>query len=473
MLIKPRIERDEMKKKYKISLVIISIMFFIVLGIGTGYGLWVATHKESDYNTITLDCFNAYFSNGDVIEMSNIDSVVNEEGKDTSPYTITVTNICDTQKELQVHLNILKESTVDTSALTLTAVGHINQPVTLYQSLPKTKTKSDNITTSKTIGIISVKPNETVRTNVKLWFDERKAPNIPADSILRAKFELVDTESTIKPAFSTILIPDKSAIVQKGNPLFNTISTTEEGLFATDNNGTKVYYYRGNVTNNYVSFANLLWRIVSISDNETIKLILDKPSTYQPFSINSNYKDYTGLKYIYNNELINANVNNILNTWYNDTIIAQGLDKYVVDSVYCNDSNHTLNYNNAYFEGNNRVSTSTPTLTCQDTMTDFGGRYTQKIGLITVDEVMMAGGLIATPNNSYYLYNGETFYTMTPAKFEYGVANLFAVNSDGQIFAQPTNSSLGIRPVINIPSTVTVTGSGTINEPYVIDIEEE
>ena len=69
-----------MKKKYIFSLVVISIMFLFVLTIGTGYGLWVATKESTEKSATTLNCFKVYFSNGDTIEMKNIDSVVNEEG---------------------------------------------------------------------------------------------------------------------------------------------------------------------------------------------------------------------------------------------------------------------------------------------------------------------------------------------------------------------------------------------------------
>lgn len=461
------------RKKYVLSLIVITIMFFIVLGIGTGYGVWIATKDKTSYNTTTLNCFKAYYSSGDTIEMSNIDSVVNEEGLESSPYTITVTNICDSKKELQVRLNIDKATTVDTTALTITAAGHIDQPTTLYKNLANAKSKDKNISQSKLIGLISVEPNETVRTNIKLWFDERKSPTIPKEAIFKAQFELIDTESTIEPSFSEILLTDKAKIESKKVPSFATVSTTEDNLFYANNNGTNTYYYRGVVHNNYVSFANLLWRIVSISDNHTIKLILDKSSLYIPYSTYNNYKDYTGFQYIFNNQKINANVNDQLINWYNANIVAQDLDKYVIASEFCNDSNHTIRDNQVYFAAYDRINANNPTITCQDTTTDFGGKIAQKVGLITADEVVMAGGVLNQANYSYYLYNGEGFFTMTPASFVWNVSNVFAVDNAGVLHTESTTTTYGVRPVINILSTVTVSGTGSVEDPYTIDMEEE
>lgn len=60
-------------------------------------------------------------------------------------------------------------------------------------------------------------------------------------------------------------------------------------------------------------------------------------------------------------------------------------------------------------------------------------------------------------------------FTMTP--FEYGgyKASVFVMNSDGSLGSNLVTAVNGIRPVINLDSTVNVTGSGTIDDPYVID----
>ena len=41
------------------------------------------------------------------------------------------------------------------------------------------------------------------------------------------------------------------------------------------------------------------------------------------------------------------------------------------------------------------------------------------VGLITADEVSMAGGITGAQNTLYYLYTGTNYWTMTPAHYYY------------------------------------------------------
>ncbi|MCI8671116.1 MAG: hypothetical protein HFI36_03645, partial [Bacilli bacterium] len=98
--------------------------------------------------------------------------------------------------------------------------------------------------------------------------------------------------------------------------------------------------------------------------------------------------------------------------------------------------------------------------------------YTLKVGLITSDEVMYAGGKFAN-NTSYYLYNGQDYWTMSPSWWfgPDGWAGVFIVYSAGSLSNSYMNSSgVGVRPVINLKAdTLFVTGgTGTRTNPYVV-----
>ncbi|MGN1370749.1 MAG: hypothetical protein ACI4XM_00505 [Candidatus Coprovivens sp.] len=460
-----------MKKKYILSLIVIGILFALTLTIGTGYGLYLSTSVKNERNATTLDCFKAYFSHSDIIELKNINPVVNDEGKETSPYTLTITNICEETKELQIRLNVLSETTFDTTALTIETAGNIEQDTILYKNLPNAKTKDKNVKISKLIGKITIKPNETIRTNIKLWFDEKKSPELNKEDIFKAQFELIDTASTIKASFSEVLLNNTKVVTDSID--YSTSSYTTEGLYQIKSEDGNSYYYRGIVNNNYIKFGNYIWRIVGINPDNSIKIILEKSAISMNYSDKTNAIDYTGLKYIYNDEVINNNVNDFLEQWYKTNIIDRDLDKYVVASSFCNDSSNFVNSYHTYFNGYTRLITDKrPTITCPTTNADFGGIYKQKIGLITADEVAIAGGVYNTNNYNYYLYNGETFFTITGADYYNYTANLFIVTNTGAISTAPTTNTYGIRPVINISSTTTVSGAGTIDNPYTIDIDE-
>lgn len=462
-----------MRKKYVLALVTIGILFAFTLTIGTGYGLYMSTNNPNISNATKIDCFEIYYPhNSDIIEMKNITPVINEEGEESSPYTLTITNICKETKELQVRLNILPETTFETDALTIKAAGNIELETVLYKNLPNTKTTNSEVVSSKLIGKIAIEPNETIRTNIKLWFDEKKASELTKEDIFKSQFELVDTASTEKSSFAEILLLNNN-IVDTANINYSTASYSSEGLVQISTDEGTSYYYRGIVNNNYVRFANQNWRIVGINPDKSVKLILEKSSTSMSYSAFTNAMDYTGLKYIYNNETINNNVSTYLEQWYQTNIINNNLDNYVTAQSYCNDSSYFINSYHTYFNGYTRLITDKrPSIICPTTNADFGGIYKQKIGLITADEIAIAGGVHNISNYNYYLYNGETFFTMTGSEYFNYIANLFIVTNTGAISTAPTTSVYGIRPVINIEPTTTVSGAGTTANPYTIDIDE-
>ena len=460
-----------MKKKYIFCLIVIGIMLTLTLTIGTGYGVYVSTKDEDSKKSITMNCFKIYYPDTDIIEMKNINPVVNEEGLETSPYTLTITNICEQTKELQVRLNILSDSTIDTKSLTLQATGNIQQDVILYKNLKNSKTKDKNVLQSKLVGLAKVEPNETVRTNIKIWFDEKKAPTIAKDAFLKAQFELIDSDSAIKSTFVETILSNKENIENKPSPIFTQASTTEEGIYKIANAEGNSYYYRGVVNNNYVSFAGLNWRILRVNPDNTVRLILDKSSAYMSYNDLGNIPEYVGLNYTINGISENNKVYNYLMQWYNNTIVAKDLDKYVAVSTFCNDTSNYINNYHIYYNGYARLITGkTPDLICPDTNASYGGTYKQKVGLISADEVALAGGLYNTNNLSYFLYSGESFYTLTGSEYFNNIASMFIVNSNGMLTSSNINQVYGIRPVISLNADVTVSGAGTLSNPYTINM---
>ena len=122
-------------------------------------------------------------------------------------------------------------------------------------------------------------------------------------------------------------------------------------------------------------------------------------------------------------------------------------------------------------------STQTPTLNCSqsnDLFTVSGSSKGNKkliypIGLITSDEVVLAGGFAGTANQSYYLYTGQNYWTLSPSNFYYGDASMFHVDSAGFLGYTIVNSGYGVRPVINLNADVQIiSGNGTSTNPYII-----
>ena len=119
-------------------------------------------------------------------------------------------------------------------------------------------------------------------------------------------------------------------------------------------------------------------------------------------------------------------------------------------------------------------STYTPNFKCS-TDGNNKGILNSKVGLITYDEVIHAGGYFNKDNSNYYLYDGSySMWTMSPS----GVSRIagtsdqaaldWYVSSSGYVQYVYLYYKFALRPVININANVRATGTGTSSDPYVI-----
>ncbi len=250
--------------------------------------------------------------------------------------------------------------------------------------------------------------------------------------------------------YSTILKNNevsKNATTKVGSEIAN----DAEGLIEDLDDYGITYYFRGKVDNNYVSFADDLWRIVRINGDGTVRLILDNTLT-ELSSYHNKYENYEDLE--------NTSYMDILNNYYNTYLM--DYDSYISSSKFCQEveKNDNKTYN-AY----TRIYTNKiPAFNC------FGSVINKKIGLISADEVIYAGGLFGQDNTNYYLYNKDitgSWWTSNLATFSDSDFNPILVNSKGAL----ANNTSGLtyeylRPVINLNRKVMATGTGTINDPY-------
>ena len=199
------------------------------------------------------------------------------------------------------------------------------------------------------------------------------------------------------------------------------------------------------------------------------------------------------------NNTYDSNIKTVLDGWYEDNIRGTEYEQYIsTEQGFCNDRQiytgaswsgyGTLGYgtNATTYMPTSRFmqwssgsgswrSSQTPSLKCSQTNDYFTVDASSKgnhaleypIGLITSDEVVLAGGFGGTNNTSYYLYTNQYYWTMTPFDFgTIGYAYVFRVNSNGNLSNAGVNTADGVRPVINLDASVTLTGSGTSTEPY-------
>ena len=249
-----------------------------------------------------------------------------------------------------------------------------------------------------------------------------------------------------------------------------------------DNDG-EVYYFAGNPTDNWVKWAGFYWRIIRINGNGSIRMIYQgtSPNTtgtgtqLQTSTFNDDYNrsEYVGLKYTsgqQHGQNTNSTIMGVLNTWYNSKL-ASYADDIDTNVGFCSDRNLQSgswsstgsHYYAAYGRLVQSSSNVNPSFKCSNT-SDI---LKVPVGLITADEVVMAGLPWNGSTTSNYLYTGQHYWTMSP--FIYPYAYVFRVGSDGRLGHNRVDYEYGVRPVVNLKSNIQFSeGNGTSETPLVV-----
>ena len=161
--------------------------------------------------------------------------------------------------------------------------------------------------------------------------------------------------------------------------------------------------------------------------------------------------------------------------------------KKIEDTVYCNDRS-VADTNNGWSKDGNatnwmyyssypRQNHGTPDLSCRQTpgnrdrftykdTVDGNGLLKYPVGLLTADEINLAGGIDSISNSDYYLNTGEEYWSFSPSFSQGDLAFDFYVYIDGALDGTFVEETYGIRPVVSLASGIELTGLGTVESPF-------
>ncbi len=265
----------------------------------------------------------------------------------------------------------------------------------------------------------------------------------------------------------------------------------------------------GNSTCTPVKLASagdkMYWKIVRVNGDGSLRLIYngisatpdnsDLAHSYvvgiAPYNLSSNDPKYTG--YTYDNGT-DSFIKREIDAWYQNTLGKSNYDRIVTSGRFCSDSSgyqegSFYNFSTDIFpdgsylyasmgerlanfaRGASAVANS-PTLKCPSTNESYGGSYRLKAGLITADELALAGESSNVVGNSYLNSgdNGDLYWSMTPAAFGTDIAYVWYEFD----FLDYVSVSLryGVRPVINVTTdNGFASGDGSVENPYILNAE--
>ena len=424
--------------------------------------------------------------------------VKDEDGNDTYPYngktfTLTVNvyanaNVVTESDKVQAANANIKSVGIGDPKLGDARVEEIENKDYQYETtLPEGTTYTyiyvateNEYSTVKVEKIDSLAYNETKSNVMKLSSQQRFQQKLelnPGDNYFKvtvtSEDKTVTNEYKIKISVveSVSILGKQYSVIQKEPTLTTTSedSGDESGLYKSTatNTGEPTYYFRGNVENNYVSFAGFTWRIVRINEDGTIRIIMQDGINKNDYIVfNSNYNNYTYSYYT------NSNAKTKLESWYQTNIGSKAdLAKNVANgNYYCEQAKAKRDSSWTSENANMTVYSSyTPNFKCTS---DGNGKglVNASIGLLTYDEVVHAGGYPYSNNSNYYLYSNLVFWIMSPAGFSGTTSLAWLIDNSGGIRSDSVHFDYRLRPVLNLNADTQISdGDGTKDSPFVVE----
>ena len=358
--------------------------------------------------------------------------------------------------------------------------------------------------------------------------------------------------TTVKKGYETILANNggKTVIEAKTTPDFTTSATTNEGIYAAQDDLGMSYYFRGAVDNNWVKYGkytkdtfltadsnrnysliescdgidkcyklaskgdDMYWRIIRVNGDNSIRMIYTGTSApdnntkvvmtgnvtsagYSKFNQKSDSAEYVGYMYTIGQQhgtSQSSDIKTYLEDWYANYTDLNKTGTKITDQIYCNDRTASTSSSGTAGEISSWESTGTdyyygaglrlygdssnpsPSLKCANANDKFttttakgNGKLSYSVGLITVDEINMAGvDNQEGRNTSYYLYTGRAYWAGSPYDFvDIGSAEFYELGADRPRFGIVAYF-LEARGVVSLSSETKLLGSGTYNDVYVV-----
>ena len=334
---------------------------------------------------------------------------------------------------------------------------------------------------------------------------------------LDCQINYVQDEGIGMPRKRKVLASVLSSVAESdANINFGATSSDTNGLGVykltkIEKEGEPIYYYRGDVKNNNVLFANFCWKMLRTTETGGIKLIyngipnngvcnnIGESTGIGMTNFNNDYTNPEAVGYMYDNNTKDSTIKTIVDTWFANNLV--GYLEYIEDTPFYNERDYVEgegfprayaprmrvwgNFGYGTTNFGEAILNTTIKLGAQNKEDIFtvsseigNGALTYPVGLITSDEVIMAGGrgyvneTDTGINSNFYLYIGDDilFWTISPFDFySDSIAHMLSLKPKEALCSTYTINVGQARPVISLQAGTTYSnGDGTINSPYII-----
>ena len=231
------------------------------------------------------------------------------------------------------------------------------------------------------------------------------------------------------------------------------ITTSGDGLYADEYEEGR-YIYRGTNPNNYITFNGETWRVLSVETDNSIKVVKNSSIGNIPWNAEGtkSWNAPASLNTYFND--VNSN-----DSYYNS--LSADAKKYIVEGTFNIGAVHPLNTNLSDAIANEKSLT-----------------VSNKIALVTASEYTRAsstscaadlGTCTSSGADSNWMHSisNESFWLLTAFSSDNIIIDI--VNPLGSLYYISSNVEQGVVPVIYLSDKITLSGTGTKDDPYAIN----
>ena len=236
---------------------------------------------------------------------------------------------------------------------------------------------------------------------------------------------------------------------------------------------------------------DMYWRIIRVDKDNKIKMIyagskapsestkvaITGANTNMGFTAYNNDYDqaeYVGFQYTTGSQrgtTTNSTIKTYLDNWYTKYFNENIETSRFSQTTFCNDRNTSSTWastgSRIIYAPYTRLSADTPTPTFECNAADV---VTNNFGLITADEIVLAGGKLYVDNSAFYLNNNMAYWAGSPFGFIGGFSIVFGLYPiNGLIDVGVSYRFLAARGVVSLSSESKLLGSGTYNDVYTVN----
>ena len=404
--------------KRQLLVTLFSILGVTIISLGSAYAVFTSVSKSADYNVIKVGTLNIDFGSdsSNTINLTGQYPMSDEEGLKLTPYTFTITNTGSLAADYEVFI----QDDTDMIEQDKCSGNQLNKDYIRYKLDTGSPANLSSIAGSNyKIATGSLEAGKSATYTLYVWIREG-----------------VGNDVLNKHYHGKIVVNgvNTHGVNTQGEPVSDVVLENLGDNGSTYYDGTDTFI-TGEDPNNYIWYSGKLWRAVSVNKKAgtttgTTKLVTQ-------WNISS---------VMYNASGNTAFAGSYMEEWLNDTTIDGFLG-------------NLRDYENFIVTDAKWDATLDATSLGSITRPNGTTTVTAPVGLLNMYEYQSSndGGA------NGYLNNGLLWWTLTP----YSSSNVRHVDNLGYAFNNNPSSAYGVRPSINLKSSVRIVdGDGTIDNPY-------